>query len=196
MKNVIYRIEIPNYPDKIQISKSRRPIYYVSEHSLKRGKKKIPKKYLNERYQFSTSGILYDTEQGIPVIANTKTHGKPRYIVINGQDIWNGKLNTFGRNNITIALKKILYPYFKDLKPIEEFPIGIHKYIFSPKLNIDVDNKSTIYTKVISDLLTELGIIPDDKPSFINENGGLTWIESDENKMIVIIYKSSKVLIK
>lgn len=194
MSKKLRQIVIPNYPDKIQISKSRRPVFYVREDSMVRGKKNVPKSYLNEdKYFFNEKGILYSKKTGEPQLANPKSVGKPRIWVVNFQDIWNQNITKQARNNRVIALKEIFKPYIEAIEAIKEFPIKIVVNIFDTSMSVDISNKGVIYTKVIEDLLTELGKIPNDKAKFVKCSGSCKFVEvkdAKDKKMIINIYKT------
>lgn len=193
MKELIKKILIPNYPDKILTAKARRPIYYVNEHSTVRGRVKIPPSFLNtEKYYFNTKGILISKKTGLPQLANPGTAGKPRYWVVNFQDIWNGNMAKQDRAIKVDKLKNILKPYIETIDNIVDFPIELNLIIHNLDCPVDISNKGVIYTKVIEDLLVELGKIPDDSIEYINCSGSTKFIKSEESLLEIRIYKSEE----
>ncbi len=149
---LISRIEIPNYLEHIQLSKSRRPIYY------KKGDK-IPKKYLDKtKYNFNSKNILTNVIDDEKILKNSRSVGKPRLKKISGQDIWSG-INHNLRSKIAKELKYYLRKQFKDLnlKGVKknDYPIGIGLEFHKPigEANWDIDNHSLIFRKCILDAL-------------------------------------------
>jgi hypothetical protein len=191
-EDIIYRIEIPNYPAKIKLSEKQRAKYYV------KGKgKKVPKKYQNDKYEFN-KGILTNIVTGEKVIANPRTAGTPKLWNVNFQAIWNQQIKYQPRAVITQKLKGVFAPFIKPLKPITEFPIRFELFIFDIDMPVDVSNKGVVYTKIIEDLLTEYKIIPDDKAEFINDTGRCKWVKvssQEEIRMIIRISKSNNKMI-
>lgn len=204
-EDVIYKIVIKDYPDKVLIAKARRPKYYLSMESKLTGNREIPKTFQNtEKYDFDERGILIKKATGEPQLANPQTAGKPRYWVVNFQDIWNGNMAKQDRAMKVDKLKTILRPFISELKPIEQFPIGIEIYIFDTECPVDISNKGVIYTKILEDLLVNTNrdkpdnkhIIPDDSVEYINDSGRCKFIkvqEEKEKRMEIIIFRSHNI---
>lgn len=194
MNKRIRQIIIKDYPSSIQVSKSRRPVYYVREGSSVKGKKNIPISYLNEdKYYFNENGVLFNKKTNQPQLANPRSVGKPRNWVVNFQDIWNQNITKQSRNNKVIILKEIFKPYIKEIEVIKTFPIKIVINIFDTIMPVDISNKGVIYTKIIEDLLQEMGKIPDDKVQFVKCSGCCKFVEVKdvkERKMMINIYKT------
>lgn len=193
-KILLRRIVIPNYPDKVQTAKARRPKYYLSEDSKLTGSRDIPKSFLNpDKFYFDDRGILYNRKTGQPQLANPQTAGKPRFWVVNFQDIWNQNVTKQDRAMKVDKLKAILKPYIEEIEPLNNvFPIVIRIDIYDTNMNVDVSNKGVVYTKVIEDLLVSEGKLPDDSAEYIEESGTcrFTKVEKEEDKrMVVSIYK-------
>jgi hypothetical protein len=187
-------ITIPQYPERVQVAKARRPIFYVSKDSKVRGKSPIPPSFNNpEKYFFNEKGVLCNHKTGEPQLANPKSAGTPRYWVVNFQDIWNQNLTKQARASHVDKLKVIFRPYVQQIEELREFPIEISLVIYDIKCPVDISNKGVIYTKVIEDLLVKEGKIPDDSVQYINCSGRTKFIEiTDESqvRMEVRIYKS------
>lgn len=203
-KELIVSIIIENYPSKVLIAKARRAKYYLSENSKLTGNRNIPKSFLNkDKYEFDNRGILIKKATGEPQLANPLTAGKPRYWVVNFQDIWNGNMAKQDRAMKVDKLKSILRPFIENLKPITTFPIGIEIFIYDVECPVDISNKGVIYTKVIEDLLVNSNkgkdnnksIIPDDSVNYINDSGRCKFIkveEESEIRMEIRIFKSNQ----
>lgn len=119
--SLLYKIEIPNYPIRILLSKARRAKYKLN----KKGEK---------------------------VITNKAFAGKPRYKSISGQDLWTLSLNRGVKGKISSELKHFYYEYFRDLKPITQYPIGISlMYYGKMEQKPDLDNLNMFHLKCILD---------------------------------------------
>lgn len=181
--NIIARIEIPNYTEHIQLSKSRRAVYY------KKGDK-IPKKYLkNPIYKFNSLNILINSKTNEKVIKNSRTVGKERLKKISGQELWSGMYPVI-RSNIARHLKEYFREHFKknNLQPLTEdqYPIGVkidfHKSIGEG--NWDLDNHAIFYRKTIMDSLK--GIITDDSVRYVRSIPCNYYDCLDKDKKLVI----------
>lgn len=195
VKDLIVNLVIPDYPDKVLIAKSRRPVYYVLSSSKVRGRVDIPKSYLTNtnKYSFNTEGVLINNTTGEPQLANPQTAGKPRYWVVNFQDIWNQKLSKQSRAVKIDKLKHVLRPYIKTVPKIVSFPLRLEIYIYDIECPVDVSNKGAIYTKVVEDLLVNENVIPDDSAEYINCSGKVKFVKIDDSKdrkMEIRIYRS------
>lgn len=199
----IVTIVVQNYPDKVLIAKARRPKYYLSLDSKLTGNRDIPKTFQNpEKYAFDARGILIKKATGEPQLANPQTAGKPRYWVVNFQDIWNGNMAKQDRAMKVDRLKNILRPYIEQVEPITTFPIGIEIVIFDTECPVDISNKGVIYTKIIEDLLVNTNkdkednkhIIPDDSVEYINDSGRTKFVKvttEEEKRMEIRIFRSN-----
>jgi len=118
MSDKVWKIVIPNYEEKVPISKRRRAKYY------KKGEK-LAKKYLtgikNGMYFYDKKGFLVDQNKN-RVIANPISAGTPKFWTINGQRMYDGTLHYTARSKITRWMHEYLSQF------IEEFPvIKLHK---------------------------------------------------------------------
>ncbi len=192
---LITEVVINNYPDKVLIAKEIRGIFYVSEGSKVRGRKKIPKTFLDKsKYHFDNRGVLINTKTGKPLLANPRNKGKERYWNVNFQEIWNGATSGAARAAKTNLLKDILRPHFDKVKPIKQYPVRIEIFIFDTKFTTDALNKGVIYTKIIEDLLVTTKKLEDDSPEYVNDTGRIKLIKitnTEERKMVVRIHKSN-----
>ena len=126
-------------------------------------------------------------------VSNPKTAGKPRLWRVNGQDMYNGRLNPLMRAKITkyyhdylsIHIDRILHGLFI---PIGKYPIAISLDIYEVKEDKlpDIDNL-WIWKKWFADCLTELEIIPDDGPDYIIESGYIKyhWVTTEEERKLI-----------
>ena len=155
---VVGIVVIPQYIRRVKLSNSRRKKYYI------RGKKTLPLKYQNERYQYekrrvgTVQEILVDTVTKLAVIANPKSHSTPHYQVINGQGIYNQTIVTHQRDVMMKAIKESFAPYMEEL-PLIDFPVRIYVELHDEYNNTnggkwDLDNRFYMYQKAFQDCLT------------------------------------------
>lgn len=198
-RRVLREVVINDYPDKVLIAKQKRSVLYVNETSKVKGKKNIPKSYLNNpKFYFDEKGVLTRRSDGQPMLANPKSAGKPRYWVVNFQEIWNGAVSRQNRAMKADKLKRILEPHLDELPPINhrDYPIKLEIFIFDTEFPVDASNKGAIYHKVIEDILVKAGVIVDDSENFINDAGRTKLIrvsDEREKKMIVKIIQSDNL---
>lgn len=185
-KTLITSVVIDEFDENVKIANARRATAYIQN------KCRIPKKYQNDNYDFNAKGQLIDIHSGKVVVKNSRTAGKPRYRKVNGNDIYNGNINTHARANLVRNIHNYFIPYLKDIKlpdDINIYPLTlelIFKMHDKGKFNIDNDNK-WIWRKCIQDTLTELKIISDDNNDIINRNEEETlFIPEDQAQQLII----------
>ncbi len=198
-RRALREVIITDYPDKVLIAKQKRPVLYVTNGAKVKGKTKIPPSYLNNpKYYFDDRGVLMRKSDNLPVLANPKSAGKPRYWVVNFQEIWNGAVSRQNRAMKADKLKRILEPYLDELPPIQvrDYPVKLEIFIFDTEFPVDASNKGAVYHKVIEDILVRAGVIVDDSENFINDAGRTKLIrvsDASEKKMIVKIIQSDNL---
>lgn len=187
---ILRQIVIKDYPDKVMISKARRPVYYMTGAD-------IPKRYMNKKkYGNDENGRVFNKATKQPVLANPRTAGQPRYWVVNFQQIWNGSIAKHGRSSRIDKLKEALVPHIAKVEPLKEddYPIGMEIIIFDTEFPVDVSNRGVIYTKVIEDLLVTHKVIEDDDAKHVTDSGRTRYIKvnsKQDKKMVIKIFKSS-----
>ena len=162
---LIREVEIPLYIRHVKLSDSRKPEYYEL------GKKvKVPKKYLDKsKYDYKpwtyAKGVkmqLTDLGTKRRVIKNSKSLDKPRWKVINGQDIYDQTIVKESRNKILQAIKEFFVPFVEEqMEPLDisDLPIRIECEVFHPyesegnKMPWDMDNHFWLYQKAFQDVL-------------------------------------------
>lgn len=160
---LVYSKELDFIP-KLQLSKSRRAVYYTHSDFVK---DKLPKKYLekNESGHYShlkkgyiwKEGKVYNTEAKEFIIKNTKSIGKPKYWVINGQDLYNDKFQKLARHGLIMKLHNYVKLIVEDCPKLnktedERFELWIYWYINKDYKGPDYDNL-WIMEKAINDCL-------------------------------------------
>lgn len=194
MTNKHWTVEIPLYPEEIQISEKRRPKYY------KKGED-IPKKYKD--YDF-VDGFLVDSESN-RIVKNTRSVGKPRFEKVNFQKLWNGVVARHMRAKMADSLHEFYSPHFKKQLP-PKIEIGLDEcllvnydfYNIIDSDSADLDNLAHWHIKTSLDCLTEknnpnqknnqkLGIIKDDNLKYVR-GIGYNFIEcakSEDRKLVI-----------
>jgi len=175
-------ISIPLFIKKVMISKARRIKYY------KQGGK-IPKKY--SKYGFDAKGRLVD-DQGECVVANPRTIGKPKYITINGQALYNARMSPHIRSKIVNAVKDSFTPYLSGVNPIIQLPVRISLKLHDTirQANWDLDNQ-WLYNKCFQDLIVKQGIIPDDDIKYITAAGAPEFVPVDNEQDRKLVFTIS-----
>ena len=175
-------ISIPLFIKKVMISKARRIKYY------KQGGK-IPLKYSD--YGFDSKGRLIN-DKGECVVANPRTIGKPKYITINGQALYNARMSPHIRSKIVNAVKDSFYPHLNGTKPIKDLPVRISLKLYDTirQANWDLDNQ-WLYNKCFQDLLVKTGIIPDDDIRYITKAGAPEFVPVDNEQDRKLVFTIS-----
>jgi hypothetical protein len=146
-----------------------------------------------------------------PIIANSTKVGTPKMYLINGQDIYNGHLQNHMLGFVMNKIKDCYYPYIKDLKPIDFYPVKIkcevhdtikNSYV-KAKSDIgqrwDIDNLVYPYLKAFPDLLTKEGILKDDDRLHLPSSIHAEFYPIDnhnERKLVFIIEKDEREILK
>jgi len=182
--NKIWKVVIPNYEEKVPISKRRRAKYYKKND-------KMAKKYINGLkkgiYFFDNKGFLIDQNKN-RVIAIPISAGTPKFWTINGQRMYDGTLHYTARSKITNWMHVYLAPFIEDLPEIklrdgEFLRVWIDMYKPAGIQNWDCDNQWP-WTKWFLDTLVEHNKIPDDSIQIVRSSGQITFIESDQRKLV------------
>tara|TARA_Y100000401_G_C8323787_1_gene226938 strand:- start:274 stop:855 length:582 start_codon:yes stop_codon:yes gene_type:complete len=184
----VWKIVIPNYIDKVPISKRRRAKYYKRKDL---SKPNIAKKYTdgikNGIYKYDKQGYLIDQSKN-RVLSNPISAGTPKYWTINGQRMYDGTLHYTARAKITKWMHEYLRQFIEDLPVIklqdgEYLRVWVDMYKPLQVQNWDCDNQWP-WTKWLLDTCVELGKIPDDSIQIVRSSGQVTYIPSDERKLV------------
>ncbi len=176
MKTLIATVVINNYVREVELSKARKaqhytfndlndlPLKYCDMVVWKKDKKKVlnTNKVVWAKYGKDKHHFLYELGTTTKVIANTKTAGKPRTKIINGQDLHRLTLETYHASKIKRAIKDQFIIEVEKLEPIKEIPLIIEAEIRDTYIDLvnensyswDVDNRFLFYGKVFSDVLS------------------------------------------
>lgn len=155
----------------------------------------------------------------IPEFMTHVNKSKTKYIKINGQAIYNGRLNPFTRASMVKQMHEYVKPYIdKELKGRDLsrlYPLSICLEVHCPinygnvrmlkgivrwkapksdfKATWDADNL-WIWGKIFNDELTESGYIEDDSVSYVTDSGRVKFREVKtfkERKLVFVISKDS-----
>lgn len=184
---LVYSKELDFIP-KLQLSKSRRAVYYTKKDLLKG---KLPKKYLLEpnkslvlkkEYRWNNYFRLCTLDLE-PIVKNSRSVGTPSHWIINGQDVSNSRLSPIRRAFITKKLHDFYVPFFKDcpkLDPNFRYDSIMIWYIKEDYKGPDYDNL-WIAEKTINDvLIKDLKVLPDDNHKY--RKGGYKGYEYRETE--------------
>jgi len=184
----VWKIVIPNYIDKVPISQRRRTKYYrKNESTIASLAKKYKDGITSGKYYWDNKGYLIDFSKN-RVVANPMSAGTPKYWTINGQRLYDGTLHYAVRAKVS----RFMHIYLKDfieeiptikLNDIEKIRVWIDMYRPIGTGNWDVDNQ-WVWTKWFLDTLVEHEKIPGDHVQYVTSAGQITFIESDERKLV------------
>ena len=184
--NKVWKVIVPNYEDRVPVTKRRRAKYYKRDAAVA-----LPVRYMkglqSGKFKWDKSGCLTDDVNN-RIIANPITAGKPRYWVINGQRIYDGTLHYAVRAKVAKWVHAYLADYIEDL-PVINIPEGFYLRVWvdmykEPKDGRwDIDNQ-WLWTKWFLDTCVELGKIPDDSVKYIKSAGQITYHPSKDRKLV------------
>lgn len=170
------------YPEEIELSKKKRPLWiHKSEGNkiplhIRRGIGQSGEFLATSNYLFDHDGWVINLITNEKVVRNFRTAGKPNMESINGQSIWNGNVARHTRNKLKHFLTDYFVPNIVRQLPKTLYPSGdksIHfEFIFFRKMiNVsllqDIDNHSMPYVKAFMDALELLNVIPSDSPTWV-----------------------------
>lgn len=187
MGSLVYNKEFDFIP-KLQLSKARRAVNYtLGDYSTNTLPKRFRDKNCNYKYLKNEfcwkENKLYNLDTKSFEIRNPRTVGKPKYWVINGQSIYNGKMSPLQRSNIVNRLHEYFKELIKDCPKLDtkitsykspevfrlHYKLVLTWYILEDKVYPDVNNL-WIYDKVILDVMVkDLNVIPDDNHEYVHE---------------------------
>lgn len=204
-QELLFSIVIPDFITRIQVSSSRRPIYYEKDGKfpvpvsklkhLDKGKMKFSWKI----HKIGSKGkiLLTEVSTGDPIIKNARVVGTPKFVQIKGNDFYSGFSSPHQRMLIVNSIKDNFRAHFKKIGKVNTFPIFLEFIIYN-EMNIrsskgklmsqDLDNQAYAYVKSSQDLMKEVKIIEDDNLSFIRKVS-YEFRESTSKKLIINAFK-------
>lgn len=182
-------VEMP-YENHYILSKAMKPKYWKFKD-----KDKLPKKYLDNlstEYKVVGKSSYCQDNQGNRFIKNTKSLGKAKYWVLNGQSFYNAAIHPRTRASIALHYHQVFEYYIKQANLKIEIPIdkslkiSVDIYVENSGIMPDVDNLWPL-EKWFQDSLVNLGIIPDDSPKYIRSSGEKTyiWVNREDQRKLV-----------
>ena len=193
-----WTVEITDYVNKVPLSLKRRAKY------IQKGKQALSK--TNQRrldsgqYKWGADNVLIN-EKGDRLLANPRSAGTPKYWTINGQRLYDGTLHYTARSKVTRWAHEYLYKFIKKLpkiKILKDHYVHVTLTLHRPigEANWDLDNLWP-WTKWFMDTLVEHKKIPDDSINYVRSVGQVSYVESDERKLIfnikLIKYESNGI---
>jgi len=126
--------------------------------------------------------LLVDEEEE-PIVKNPNVAGKPKLLVINGQDLHTLRMKDYDRSKVIKAIKAQMIPEVEKLETIISFPIRIlcelhdtyMDYEYLKKngepaiIDWDIDNRGLFYVKTFPDVLSGCPYIHEDKKAKTKE---------------------------
>lgn len=182
-------IIINNYEESIKIANRTLPKPYF------KGKSRIPKKYQGEDFGFDKRNRLINVKTGEVLVSNSRSAGKPRYFKVNGQDLYNGRINPMMRFSLVQKIHDYIDPYLSEVElpeDINNYPLILELLFYvhdKGRHSIDNDNK-WLWVKIVRDSLTNQGKWPDDNNQYVNRDEYETIFipDDEEQKLIINIY--------
>ena len=239
--NETIRIVIPQYIRRVKMSEKQIPVYWEFDGKHIKAKNKhlpdkyftkegleakilnngiIKQQYLKDSYKlqnFHTTSKNNRTylvnSKGDKILANPLKVGTPRIKMINAQDIFSGKIQSFEKEAIMYKIKQHFAPFIQNMSALDVsmYPVRIRLYLYDTVKNYhdrslqddsgtrwDIINRSYMYMKAFGDLLVEglkdksinvPKILIDDERLFLTEDGGCVFmpIDKHENRKLVFV---------
>lgn len=212
----IQEVVIPKYPIRMMTSKKRRKRYFKKKYSDTKGEeiwkprplsKTYQAKLRKEIYTLSKNNYLLD-ENNERIVANSRSHGTPKYTGYSGNDFTSGNYHPNLRNQLAINLKDFYRPYVQSLTPMMgDTPIRV-MFIIKTPLDHKTQDSSNLwfYYKYFEDCLFEKThpvsgkklktIIPDDSYEYVSQAGsGPLFVpikDFKEREFIFQFYKDTR----
>lgn len=239
--NETIRIVIPQYIRRVKMSEKQIPVYWEFDGKFIKAKNKhlpnryftkegleakilnngiIKKEYLKEGYKIKSFRIKPNVFKhylvngsDAKILANPLKVGTPRIKMINAQDIFSGKIQSFEKEAIMYKIKQHFAPFIQNMSALDVsiYPVRIRLYLYDTVKNYhdrslqddsgtrwDIINRSYMYMKAFGDLLVEglkdksinvPKILIDDERLFLTEDGGCVFmpIDKHENRKLVFV---------
>ncbi len=178
-------VTIPQYITHVQLAKARKAKYFKKGTATA---KKRAAKYKHKMYTWNKQGFLV-TPSGERVVANSKSAGTPRFLKINGQQLYSGNMNAMVRSKVVNEIKDFMATYVKDIEPMS-VPIRVESDLYAPLAakNWDLDNQ-WIYHKCFLDALVNAGVIPDDNVMFVTQAPAFRFFPVEHKEDRAIVYR-------
>lgn len=184
-------VQIPEYWDRVEFSKARLPKFYLWDEVHK-----LPKKF-KEILRPTPLVIGKKTyccdAMGNKFLKNSKTAGTPNVWVLNGQDLYNGRIDYRKRAVLARHYHNYFQQYILAQLPSKiEIPenktlsISCDIYEIQRALMPDVSNL-WLLEKFFEDTLVLNKIIPDDGPKYVTESGRKRyhWVTNPTERKLV-----------
>jgi hypothetical protein len=200
----LLELTIPDFINKVEYSKARRPKYYDLAKKTPKLTKKLEKGIINKEYEYrvlNNKKLLYSTKTNELVISNPKAVGTPNIKPIKGNDFYSGFATSHQRIKVVTTIKNNFTTYFKNIKPSIKYPLFIEFIYFDNmqfvnndegKHSQDLDNLRFAYEKCSLDLFKQLKKIVDDDLRYIRKLSSEFIpidLSKDKRKIIIAFYE-------
>ena len=178
-------IVIPEYITHVQLAKARKPKYFKKGTATAR---KRAAKYKHKLYTWNKDGWLVGPS-GERVVANSKSAGTPRFLKINGQQLYSGNMNAMVRSKVVNEIKDFMRTHIPSGVKMQ-YPVRIESDLYTPMAakNWDLDNQ-WIYHKCFLDALVSEGCLPDDNIMFVTQAPAFRYFPVDTLEERKIVYR-------
>lgn len=214
---ILHKVECPLYIRKVKLSESRNKKYYrrdkmtaISIAKLTNMKKFHDKnrfRWRQHKISSSNKALAWfwtDCKSGEKIVANPNSHGTPKFVVVNGQYVWSGKVGEFSKNTVMDSIKDFLSVYLESMPVIDHsnYPLSIYTEVHNVVMETknayyDLDNHFLMYQKAFQDTLSgdsgkRKKYILDDNLAFITQPPSPVFIPVDspeERKLVFYLVK-------
>jgi hypothetical protein len=181
-----YIVTIPSHKWRMETVKEQKPSYWESKHI-----DKLPikwKKALSDKVIKVGRKLYLSDNLGNLFIKNPKSMGKPKYWVLNGQEMYSGNLHKRSRASLANKYHQWFKPYIEAQIPR---PIEIGEYQFLRITCIveevkrpQMPDPSNLWPwiKWFEDSLQELGLLKDDARAYVKDTGRIIVKEALEGE--------------
>jgi hypothetical protein len=152
--------------------------------------------------------FLVDAKTEERIIANPKKVGKPRYQVVNGQDIYNGNISKAARNKLITVIKDQFRQFAMTCPRMTKYPLIMEVEVwdtpidttYNSKQDWDLGNRIFPYNKGFEDVLKkgDCGVIIDDSVFYLTGPPAPLFCpitNSDERKLVYKFYLDRRAIV-
>jgi len=188
-----WNVTIPEWENFYLISNKTSPKYWLWKDRLKLPLKY--KKYLSRVPLIKGKNKFCKNLEGERLLKNTKKVGTPNKWILNGQDLYNGKLHHTQRSKMVTYFhdyfgKFIIEQLPEPIVPPEGYTLSVSCEIYEiRRTHIPDASNMWILEKIFEDALQICNIIASDAPDIVRESGRkrYNWVKTPEERKLVFI---------